>query len=308
MNPTVARLLRVARPLRSIRFLKNKQIQTSLNILTKCLQASVVTLFWSLCLLMMIQCMIGMVAGQVAQDFVSDLSNPEKGRHEVFRYYGTFSRCLVTMFEIHMANWASPCRVVMNNIGQSWGSLLVFYRCVIGYALMSVLGAVFVQQAMSVQQQDHELLILRKQKDTDRYNRKLKDLFETMDTDGDGQLSRAEFDALNGKPELKHWMESLDINPDDLQGLFDLLDTGDGLVSYDEFLMGATRVRGEARNIDVAQLMVTGVRLEHMMVKKMEQMTTLSQRFDGLEELIRERSKRSEPPKESTWSMFSTTG
>jgi len=310
MDPTVVRLLRVARPVRSIRFLKNKQIQGSFNILAKCLRASVVTLFWSLCLLMMIQCMLGMIAGQIAQDFVEDLSNPELGRHEVFRYYGTFSRCLVTMFEIHMANWAAPCRVVVNNVGELWGNALVFYRCVMGFALMSVISAVFVQQAMSVQQQDHELMILKKQKETERYNKKLKSLFESMDTDGDGQLCRREFDAVTRNHELKLFMESLDINPDDLQGLFDMLDTGDGFVSADEFLMGATRVRGQARNIDVAQLMVTVARLEHMMERKMEHMTELFAKITDLEGLLQGKGKCIEPPPRETtsWRIFGTNG
>jgi len=208
------------------------------------------------------------------------------------------------MFEIHMANWAAPCRVVLNNIGEVWGNALVCYRCVMGYALMSVLGAVFVQQAMSVQQQDQELMILRRAKETDRYTKKLKSLFEAMDTDGDGQLTRKEFDVVTQDQELKHWMESLDINPDDLQGLFDLLDTGDGFVSADEFLTGATRVRGDARNIDVAQLMVTVSRLEIMAEKKMGNMTKLLHKVDGLEELIREQGKHSEPPKDFGWKCF----
>jgi len=300
-SSTVVRLLRVSKPLRSARLLKNKHIQTSCNILVKCLKASVVTLFWSLCLLMMIQCIIGLLIGQIAQDFVSDLNNPENGRHEVFRYYGTMSRCIITMFEIHMANWASPCRVMINNVGEFWGNALVLYRCVVGFALMSVLGATFVQQAMSVQQHDQDLMILRKQKDTDRFNKKLKALFETMDTDGNGHLSRGEFNAITEDKGLKHWMESLDINPDDLQGLFDMLDTGDGFVSADEFLMGATRLRGSARSLDVAQLLVSVARLEHIIEKKAEHTGGLFQRFDTLEELIREKGKCSESSLESFW-------
>merc|ERR1719362_184571 len=166
-----------------------------------------------------------MILGQIALDFVSDLDNPENGRHEVYRYFGTFSRCLVTMFEIHMANWAAPCRVVINNLGEMWGNALVFYRCVMGFALMSVMGAVFVQNAMSVQQQDQELMILRRQKESDRYTRKLNELFDAMDEDQEGQLSRTEFDAVKDDAELRHWLESLEIDPNDLQGLFDLLDT-----------------------------------------------------------------------------------
>lgn len=130
-------------------------------------------------------------------------------------------------------------------------------------------------------------MILKKQKEAESYSMKLKALFESLDKDGDGTLSREEFDAVTADPELKAWMEALDINPDDLQGLFDLLDTGDGAVSSDEFLMGATRVRGTARNIDVAQLMVTAQRLERMIEKTQKGLA----KIDSLEQHILEALK-----------------
>jgi len=289
------RLLRVARLVRGIRFLKGNKLQHSLKILMKSMQASGVTLFWALGLLMVIQCIIAMVVGQVALDYIIDVSNPIEDRHQVFRYYGTFTRSFITMFEVHMANWATPCRILINNVGELWGNIFVFYRCIAGFALMSVIGAVFVQQAMSVQQQDQDLTILRKQKEAESYSRKLKQLFSDLDNDGDGQLSKQEFEAITEDPDLKAKMESLDINPDDLQGLFTLLDTGDGFVSADEFLTGATRVRGSARNIDVAQLLVMVNRLEQT-IHRMDKLLggDVVVRLEKLEELLaRPKQKRS---------------
>merc|ERR1719362_701522 len=199
------------------------------------------------------------------------------------------------MFEIHMANWAKPCRVLVETLGEMVGNIFIFYRCIAGFALMSVIGAVFVQQAMSVQQQDQDLTILRKQKEAESYSRKLRQLFSDLDNDGDGQLSKQEFEAITEDPDLKAKMESLDINPDDLQGLFTLLDTGDGFVSADEFLTGATRVRGSARNIDVAQLLVMVNRLEQT-IHRMDKLLggDVVVRLEKLEELLaRPKQKRS---------------
>mmetsp|Transcript_84123 Transcript_84123/g.162349 ORF Transcript_84123/g.162349 Transcript_84123/m.162349 type:complete len:590 (-) Transcript_84123:271-2040(-) len=268
VNPTILRLVRVARLVRGIRFLKLSKVLASLNILIRCMRASVNILFWSLCLLMMIQCITGMVTSQLAQEYIVNLANPEDKRHELFLYYGTFTRSFITMFEIHMANWATPCRIFLETLGEIWGDLLVFYRCIMGFALMNVIGAVFVQQTMAVAQNDNDIMILKKQKEAENYNNKLKSLFATLDKDQDGMLSRDEFDEITQDLELKSWMRALEIDPEDLSGLFDLLDTGDGNVSMDDFMMGATRMRGPARSIDVAHLLTMVGRLERMMAER----------------------------------------
>jgi len=252
----------VARLSRGLRFLKLSKVLASLNILIKCIRASVNILFWSLCLLMMIQCIIGMVASQFAQEYITDLTNPESKREELYMYYGTFTRAFISMFELHMANWAKPCRVFMETLGEVWGDLFVFYRCILGFALMSVISAVFVQQTMSVVQNDQDLMIQKKQKEADGYSRKLKTLFSALDKNTDNMLSCAEFDAVKEDADLKAWMSALDIEAGDLEGLFKLLDTGDGMVSVEEFLMGAARVRGLAKSIDMAQLISSMTRLE----------------------------------------------
>jgi len=150
----------------------------------------------------------------------------------------------------------------MDSLGEFYGDVFVFYRCVFGFALMNVIGAVFVQQTMSVAQQDNDIMIVQKQRAAQSYRDKLMALFKALDDSGDGMLSRDEFEAMGTDPQLQAWMNALDINVHDLEGLFDLLDSGDGYVSVDEFLTGAQRLQGVAKNIDMAHLMVTVSRLE----------------------------------------------
>jgi len=234
--------------------------------LIKCIRASVSILFWSLLLLMMIQCMIGMLASQLSQQYILDLTKPEEKLTELYMYFGSFTRSYITMFEIHMANWAKPCRLIVETLGEFVGDLFIFYRCIMGFALMTVIGAVFVQQTMSVVQNDNDIMILKKQKEAESYEKKFKLFFATLDKDADTKLSREEFNEVKVDPELTVWLSALDIDPGDLEGLFNLLDGGDGLVSVDEFLNGATRLRGPAKSIDMAHVLTSMDKMErHIM-------------------------------------------
>jgi len=198
-------------------------------------------------------------------------------------YFGTFTRAFITMFEIHMANWAKPTRVLVETLGEFVGDLFIFYRCIMGFALMSVIGAVFVQQTMSVVQNDNDIMIIKKQKEAESYENKLKSLFSALDKDQDSRLSRSEFERVKMDPELNVWMSALDIDPGDLEGLFNLLDSGDDEVSIDEFINGATRLRGAARSIDMAHVLTSMDRLERQVseVHRTSFRSDVSFRADG---------------------------
>eukprot|EP00913_Durusdinium_trenchii_P034174 g31982.t1 len=72
---------------------------------------------------------------------------------------------------------------------------------------------------------------------------------------------RASFDILAwftralADPRLKVWLAALDLQSSDAENLFNLLDDGDGSISYQEFLSGAKRLKGGAQSIDLVTLM-----------------------------------------------------
>ena len=51
-------------------------------------------------LLSFFQCVAGMILSTVSYDFILDASRDEEKREQIFRYYGTFTRATLTMFEI----------------------------------------------------------------------------------------------------------------------------------------------------------------------------------------------------------------
>jgi hypothetical protein len=85
----------------------------SLQLLIKCLAASVDMLFWSVGLLAFFQCVAGMIISNLAQDYIND-------EHADL---DTFSRAILTMFEVLFANWSPACRVLVENVSE-WFSLV----------------------------------------------------------------------------------------------------------------------------------------------------------------------------------------
>ncbi|CAK9099550.1 Voltage-dependent T-type calcium channel subunit alpha-1I, partial [Durusdinium trenchii] len=131
-------------------------------------------------------------------------------------------------------------------------------------------NAVFVQQTLRTANSDEEhrvcvrevdmfliwcvredLAFREKQRDIASYTRKIRKLFQTMDTSGDGTINYEEFSKLVSDPKLNFWIGQLELEYHDLMSLFEFLDNGDGEITFSEFIEGATRLRGQAKALDI---------------------------------------------------------
>lgn len=249
----VLRLVRICKVARSLRMVTLTTSLHSLQLLIKCLWASFDMLFWSFCLLTMIQCVAGIIVSLLAQSYMQDDQVDPEARRLVFRYYGTFTRTFLTMFEILFANWAPACRILVET--NEWFTLFfLIYRCVIGFAVLNVVNAVFVQQTLKTASSDEELQFRQKQIEVDRYTRKVRQFFKTIDESGDGSITFDEFSQLVESPKLKFWVSQLELEYHDLLSLFEMMDDGDGEITLDEFIEGAARLKGSAKSIDIWRL------------------------------------------------------
>jgi len=251
VEPMLFRLLRVGKLIRAIRMVAMTSVLASLQLLVKCLVASRDMLWWSFCLLAFVQCVAGMILSTLCQDFLTHEEYDMNLRKEVFMYYGTFTRTVLTMFEILFANWSPPCRVLVDNLSEWFSIFFLLYRCVLGFAVLNVVNAVFVQQTMKTASSDEELAFRQKERDKAMYTRKVKKLFRAMDFSGDGSISIEEFAKLVASPKLQFWISQLELEYHDLLSLFEFLDNGDGQITLNEFIEGAARLRGNAKALDV---------------------------------------------------------
>merc|ERR1712151_48339 len=86
---------------------------------------------------------------------------------------------------------------------------------------------------------------------------------EEGDTDGGGEICRREFKALFADQRVRAWLAEMGLDVREAEGLFSLLDDGDGLISFDEFISGVLRLRGGAKTLDLATLLLENKKI-HM--------------------------------------------
>ncbi|CAE8665703.1 unnamed protein product [Polarella glacialis] len=258
IDPFFLRMLRLVKFGRAFKAMQLSKVSHSLKTLGKCITASMGVLFWSLCLLCVIQCIGGMMLSILVRPFMENTEIDPEVRRLVFKYYGTFSGSMLTMFEVLFANWPTACRILVDNVSE-W---FIIHRCLVGFAVLNVVNACFVQQTMSVAQQDIESMIETKEKAKNAYARKLRMLFRELDCSGDGFVSWEEFTVLLTDDRLSSFLSAMEIDASDMQGLFEVLGDGSGNISADNFIAGAKRINGAAKAVDMAQLLSIVKRLD----------------------------------------------
>jgi len=260
MDATMVRLLRLIKLTRFLKLFKSlgSSLQTMMLIL-KSVRASQRTLFWSLLLLFIVQYVTGMFVCQLTAGSFMDRSIDKDTRTKLYEYYGTFSRAQLTMFEITHVNYTTAVRLLCESISEWWGWFFVLYRCIITFAFISVIRAVFIQSTLKVAERDKDLLLASKQKAAHELEEKIKDIFHILfghiADNAEFEISHDEFLEVFMKESTKVWMSALDIDTSYPEGLYRLMDVdGGGGVSLQECIYVAEKIRGPARSIDLYYL------------------------------------------------------
>lgn len=253
VSPVLLRFVRCLKLSRAFRMLALASNLESLSLLIKCLFSSMSILGWATLLVVFLLAISGMVVSNLVQDYFLSLDDEETRQH-VFSYWGTFFRAFLTMFEVLFANWAPPCRVLVDNVSEWFGILFIVMRCSLGFALLNVMGSVFISQTLKNAGDDEQILLKQQAVEIARTRRKMEQVFRAADSSGDGVVSMEEFKNMLKDERIRLWLKQLQLEHHDLVELFELIDDGDGLVSWPEFLHGAMRIKGIAKSSDLFRL------------------------------------------------------
>jgi len=258
VDPSMFRLIRILRMLRVLRIVRMVSAFDPLFMIIRSMQHCMGSLVWSFVVILVIQIAVGTMLSQCLALYIMDESQDLQDRLKVFNYFGTFSRSMLTMFEISLANWIPCCRLLTRAVSEWFSLFFIIYRCMWCFGTVNVLTAIFIASTNKAVAGDDECVLRRQEKEQGVLEGKLKDLFEEFDLDGGGTVAKAEIAQLKHDPLIKQWANSLEIQVGEIEEMFDLLDaTGNGEVPLKEFMDRVQKLRVGASKLDSLRVQAT---------------------------------------------------
>merc|ERR1712151_1466131 len=84
--------------------------------------------------------------------------------------------------------------------------------------------------------------------------KEMRSIFREFDESEKGTVDMEEFVSALERPVLVDRLAAMDLDAGDATMLFELLDNGDGMLTFDEIVSGVSRLQGKARSIDLAAM------------------------------------------------------
>merc|ERR1719502_937014 len=108
------------------------------------------------------------------------------------------------MFEITLGNWVPIARLLLG-VSEWFMIFSLIHKLTMGFAVISVINGIFIQETFKVAACDDTLMLMQKQRAIRVHTKKMKLLFEAADESGDGNLDIDEFREILKKAQVRTW-------------------------------------------------------------------------------------------------------
>lgn len=279
-NLSFARMARLLKIVKFMRAFRAAVLFSELRVLLRTLVSSMMALAWSVVLLSFIMLSCGILMAQLTASFIEDDTNDRKMRVWTWEHYGTGSRAFYTMFEATLSGgWPNYARKLVENVSAYYAAFWISYVFFVVFAVMRVITALFLNNTMKAASRDETMMITEQMKEKELYIAKVVRFLEEGDTDGNGTLDREEFENMLNNDEVSRYLTLMGLELYEVETLFNVLDDGDGEISYNEFIGGCLRLKGAARAVDAVMIM-------HEQNRIMTAMTAAMSRLAAIENIL----------------------
>jgi voltage-gated sodium channel len=263
------RVIRVLRLMRLGRVIRVMHHFSELRIMVRSVLVCLAPLCWACILLLLIQWCFGVFFCTLAADHISSNLNGKSPAEQdswlqegevatLSKYWGSLWMALYTLF-LSVTNgldWQAAADS-LSIIGWHPYIFYILYIALTSFAVLNVVTGVFVENAMKIALRDRDLQVQVQLEQRKKIMERLLSVFNEADYDRDGTISWDDFEAHIGDPKVQAFFSHLELGGADAGRLFRLLDrNGNGKVDAEEFVTGCLILRGGAKTMDVAAVML----------------------------------------------------
>lgn len=251
-------LLRMTRVLKVAKVVRLMSTFSELNIILTTLRNSVVSLGWSMVLLLVVTFSSNLFVCQVLRASIVDESMDSVLRIWAFERFGTTARGMLTMFEVTFSTkWLDILRTLTMEFSVWHAVFWAIYVVVINFATIRILGAMFIKQAMAASHSEDERIAVARMKELKTNAAKFYNMFKEVDVSGDGKIDQKELEEFLTRDGIeKHeFFNQVDLSEEEFVAIFELVSAETGEVDFEEFLGIALTLKNPVRNIDNIQIM-----------------------------------------------------
>jgi len=276
VNLSVARMLRLVKVLKFLRTFKAATAFSELRILLRTVMRSTMALLWALIVLTLIILTCSNFMAQLLNSYITNESNNLETRKWVYRHYGTASRAAWTVLEATLSGgWPNYARLLVMEVSPLWALWWFFYVFVVIFAVIRVMGALFLTASMKAANDDEDMQALIRFKDYKKCGRQLREVFRSseplQELDSLANLSAEEQaevdearktsilkDDLNyilSRPQSIYRLNNFGFETVEFRLLFEILSRGHDTVEWSAFLKSAIRLKGGVKAIDIVEIL-----------------------------------------------------
>lgn len=232
-STSLLRIFRVLRLLRTFRvFKKVPELYGMLRGFVSAMQS----MLWGFLMLVIMLLLWAVLSVELIHPISLEVHEKED---QCLAAFGSVWSCFLLFFQTLVAgdSWGE-CTVPI--IKREMWTFIPFGGALVSVQLgfMNLILAVIVDRASAAKAEDVEEKMKERQKAQRKAAKKLAVIFSDIDVNGDGTISLAElFDGYDGNQDMQEHFAKMDLDKDDLAGLFEFLDEGStGELSYECFM------------------------------------------------------------------------
>lgn len=240
-NVAVLRLMRLLRLAKVLRVVRVMKAFTSLRVLVRAVANSVGALAWSMTLLFVLELIGAIFLAQVLRPFMEDASIEDDLRDFIYAHFGTWSNAMFTIFEITMAPGGfARYRRLYEEVHPVFGVFFVVYVCVVTFAVVRVITAMFLKATLAASATDEQLTAENRAREHAEYMFALRHQLH-YDEDaaaehGGHVFTRGEFRVLVKDGGFKAFLSEVRLDPSTVRRAYTILeDGGNGVVLFDDW-------------------------------------------------------------------------